>query len=264
MMAPGSSSGPQDGPSLARRPTSCPTDGTHLQRYARVFRVRRSIRLSTGPRGVDLCEMGGIYSRPVPVCREGPSAHHSRPQAESHLADHFSSFSLRAAGSVTGAVPLLVQLPPSFAFGRARRREILRRGTGPLRWAGRLRASASHLVRGACDAPDAALCDCESGRRSPDHRMTHTLLADGMASSTFVCTVPPGCTGRATTELPLQLAWWFGGVVHVGRRWCVFDNTASGAALDDAWQLQQLLAADSSETPSRTFRPATLGPSLGS
>jgi uncharacterized protein YecE (DUF72 family) len=36
--------------------------------------------------------------------------------------------------------------------------------------------------------------------------------------------------------------------------WCVFDNTATGAALENAWELQQLLGQDS-DSPLATDRP---------
>ena len=108
--------------------------------------------------------------------------------------------------------------------------------------------------------------------RSPT---AQTLPADGMASPTFVCTVPPDVLVAVQRNLPLAARDAYSADVESVDVWCVFDNTATGAALDNAWELRRLLIEGSDSTRSRSIgstnrasmggaiqRPATLGLSL--
>ena len=137
--------------------------------------------------------------------------------------------------------PLLVQLPPSFAFDAA------------------LVAQFLDLVRGNFDGPVV----CEPRHPTWFSPQVDSLL-EGYRISRVAADPPPvpaaavpgGWPGvayfrlhgsprtywsRYDEQYVASLAETLRSMPSVEEAWCVFDNTASGAALENAWQLQELL-----------------------
>ena len=62
----------------------------------------------------------------------------------------------------------------------------------------------------------------------------------GPASPIFGCTAHRASTGRDTTRTYIAtLAATVRSIATAGEVWCVFDNTASGAAIENAWELRE-------------------------
>ena len=137
--------------------------------------------------------------------------------------------------------PILVQLPPSFVFDR------------------RVAARFFTLLRARYDGP--AVCE-------PRHATWFTAPADTLLATHRIARVaadpstvpeaaaPGGWPGLVYYRLHgsprmywsrydgLRLAAWaetLRGVPPGVEAWCVFDNTASGAALANAWEMAQLV-----------------------
>ena len=67
----------------------------------------------------------------------------------------------------------------------------------------------------------------------------------GRAWHTFDCTGHPGTYwSRYDEHYVATLADTLRSIPSAEEAWCVFDNTASGAAIENAWQLHELLTAE--------------------
>jgi uncharacterized protein YecE (DUF72 family) len=223
----------------------CPGDGTHLQRYARVFRC---------------AEVNSSFHRPhdESVYRRwarsvGPSFRFAVkvPRLITHdlklrgARQPLAQFLEQSAGLGRKRGPLLVQLPPSLAFET------------------RVARTFFDLIRGQVDG----LVVCE-----PRHPTWFSTDAETMLIRFEVARVAADPPPVAGADVP---GGWPGIVyyrLHGAPRkywspyhepyitalanalhalpsavpaWCIFDNTASGAALENAWQLQRALSSGS-------------------
>jgi uncharacterized protein YecE (DUF72 family) len=219
----------------------CPGGGSHLERYARVFggaEINSSFYRPHAPatyaRWAAATPAAFRFAVKVPRLI-------THDQAMRRARDPFRRFLDETSGLGEKRGPLLVQLPPSQGFDR---RPVMR---------------FFEMVRGLYDG----LVVCE-----PRHPTWFTPAVDGLLAGLHVAraaadparvpaaAVPGGWPGfvyyrlhgsprtywsrygkddisRLTTELRRQPT---GTVV-----WCIFDNTASGAALENAFELQRAL-----------------------
>ncbi len=218
-----------------------PVDGTHLQRYGRAFRCAeinscfyRSHAESTYAKWAEATPAAFRFSVKVPqVITHELRLRRSRAPFERFLSE------TNGLGRRRG--PLLIQLPGSFAFEA------------------RAAATFFDMVRARYDGP----LVCEP--RNPgwfDARADALLSRHGVArvvadpAITEMSKVPGGSQGLVYFRLhgaprmywsPYDSAF----LSHLATRirqlamsmdvWCVFDNTASGAAIENAWELQQLM-----------------------
>jgi uncharacterized protein YecE (DUF72 family) len=220
----------------------CPPEGTHLQRYARVFRCAeinssfyRSHSPATYAKWAASTPDEFRFAVKVPrLITHERRLRRSRAPLERFLAE--------ATGLGGHCGPLLVQLPPSLAF----------------------EARAGARFFGMMRERYAGTVVCE-----PRHPSWFSARADAMMSRYFVARVaadpaitadsvaPGGWNGLAYFRLhgTPRMYWsryeasYLSRLATVVRRiseaadvWCVFDNTASGAALENAWELRQRLS----------------------
>jgi uncharacterized protein YecE (DUF72 family) len=137
--------------------------------------------------------------------------------------------------------PLLVQLPPSLAcdtavayafFGASR---VVSRSRSPASRATRpgsppRRTGSSPTTKWPVSPPTRPAC-----RRLPN-------LAAGPASSIIACTGPRSCIVRPMSVRSWSV-WPPGWAGRAAEAWCIFDNTASGAAAGNAVGLAAALEA---------------------
>jgi uncharacterized protein YecE (DUF72 family) len=228
---------------------SFPGDGTHLERYARVL---------------SCAEINSSFHRPHAVATYGKWAAAAPPafrfavkipRAISHDAGLrrtrplLERFLEESAGLGTKRGPLLLQLPPSFAFDR------------------RVVATFLTLLRSKFDGP--VVCE-------PRHPTWFTPSADTLLVRHEVARVaadPPPVPGadrpgawpgivyyrlhgaprkywsRYDADTLTALADALLNVPSTADAWCIFDNTASGAALENAWELARLMAGRTAISP---------------
>ena len=216
----------------------CEGDGTHLQRYARVLRCaeinssfHRPHAATTYARWAASTPAGFRFAVKVPK-----EITHLRKLRNSRAA--LERFLEESAGLGTKRGPLLVQLPPSFAFDA--------------RVIGRFFA----LLRSLHSGP--VVCE-------PRHPSWFDVAGPLLARYEVarVAADPPvvlaartvgGWTGLAYYRLHgSPRTYWsaydqralndVAAAISQGHRetWCIFDNTASGAALENAYHLQRQL-----------------------
>jgi uncharacterized protein YecE (DUF72 family) len=219
-----------------------PTDGTHLQRYARVFggveinsSFYRPHSAATYQKWAASTAAGFRFAVKVPRLIT-----HDLRLRRSRLP--FQQFLAETDGLGRRRGPLLVQLPPSLTFD------------------GRVVATFFDMVRACYDGP--VVCE-------PRHLTWFSARADQLLTRygvarvaadpalTEAAQVPGGWGGLAYFRLHgAPRMYWspysaddLSGLAASMRRlaadavdvWCVFDNTASGAAFENAWELQQRL-----------------------
>jgi uncharacterized protein YecE (DUF72 family) len=216
-------------------------DGTHLQRYARLFPC---VEINSSFHRPHACATYARWAMSTPAdFRFAVKV----PRAITHdLKLRGTRLPLeRFLDEITGLAdkrgPLLVQLPPSLAF--------------ETRMAGRF----FELVRARCDG--AIVCE-------PRHETWLSGEADALLARHHIARVaadPPPAPGaglpggwKGVVYYRLHGAprkYWspygrdyLAALAHTLRlvaasveAWCVFDNTASGAALENAWELQALV-----------------------
>ncbi len=219
----------------------CPGDGTHLQRYARVFRCAEINTTFYRPHEEATLlrwarSTGASFRFSVKVPRL--ITHELRLQGAAAAIDRFLA-ETSALKSKRG--PLLAQLPPSLAFdarNAAHFFELLRR------------RSSDFIV-------------CE-----PRHATWFSREADKLLQQFEVARVAADPTTIAGADRPG--GWWgivyyrlhgsprkywsayehgfleqiadaLRGVPASAPAWCIFDNTAGGSALENAWQLSAAL-----------------------
>ena len=218
---------------------ACPGDGTHLQRYARVLRAaeinssfHRPHAASTYAKWASCVPPDFRFAIKVPrAITHDARLRRSRAAVEEFLED------ISGLGRHRG--PLLVQLPPSFDFDlRVARRffDLLRtRFTGNVvceprhsTWFTERAASLLcdfRVARVAADPPPVAGADRPGGWSGVTYFRLHG--SPRMYWSHY--------SADALARVASQLSQ------RPGERWCIFDNTASGAALANALELQRLL-----------------------
>jgi uncharacterized protein YecE (DUF72 family) len=218
-----------------------PGEGTHLERYARVLRCaeinssfHRPHAAATYARWATSTSSAFRFAVKIPrTISHDAKLRRTRPLLERFLEE--------SAGLGAKRGPLLLQLPPSFAFDR------------------RVVARFLALLRSQFSGP--VVCE-------PRHPTWFTLGAEALLAGHEVARVaadPPPTPGtdrpgawpgivyfrlhgsprkywsrydiRALEQLSAALRQ----VPSTVDAWCIFDNTASGAALENAWELQQML-----------------------
>jgi len=221
----------------------CPASGTHLQRYARVFDCAeinssfyRSHGTATYAKWAGSTDADFRFSVKVPR-----TITHEQRLRRARVP--FARFLGETSGLGPHRGPLLVQLPPSLEFEA------------------RVAASFFRLVRSCYDGP--VVCE-------PRHPTWFAADATGVLGRFEIARVvadpapapqatqPDGWMGVAYFRLhgSPRMYWSRYDADYVTRLaanvrrlaecsdvWCVFDNTASGAALENAWELRNLLRA---------------------
>lgn len=221
----------------------CPGDGTHLQRYSRTF---------------DGVEINSSFHRPhaEATYRKWAAATPSHfrfavklPRTITH--DHalrgvkapLERFLAESAGLEHKRGPLLVQLPPSHAFdGRVAGRffEMVR-----ARYAGPLVCEPRHATWFSA-VGDALLRRFEVARVAADPPPVATADVPGSWPGLVYYRwhgAPRKYWSRYSPAAIGELAEAVARVPHGVDVWFIFDNTASGAALENAWELEDALEA---------------------
>jgi uncharacterized protein YecE (DUF72 family) len=218
-----------------------PGHGTHLERYARVF---------------DCAEINSSFHRPHAAAtyakwRASTPADFrfavKVPRAITHdlqlrrARQPFTRFLEETAGLGQKRGPLLVQLPPSHSFDSrvaGRFFEIVRS-----RYHGRVVCEPRHPTWVSAEA-DALLRQYAVARVAADPPpMAGAQLAGGWNGLVYfrLHGSPRKYWSRYDASFLASLAAAVRRLPRTVDAWCVFDNTASGAALENAWDLRGLL-----------------------
>lgn len=219
----------------------CASPGTHLQRYGRVFRCveinssfARPHSAATYARWAAATPAQFRFAVKVPrVITHDEQLRRSRARFEQFLAE------THGLGRRRG--PLLVQLPPSLAYAsRAAGRffAMVRRA-----YAGPVVCEPRHPTWFTPGA-DALLRRYAVARVAADPAITNESRTpggwDGLAYFRLHGS-PRMYWSRYDSSYLSQLTALIRQIASRAEVWCVFDNTASGAALENAWELQQFL-----------------------
>ena len=206
-----------------------PEDGTHLQRYARVFNAaeinssfHRPHRESTYRKWAEQTPPGFLFSVKLPraITHDLKLRRAKAPLGQ---------FLAETSGLGDRRGPLLVQLPPSFAFDArviARFLDLLRaQYEGDVGWEPRhatwfTRAADAllaryHVARVAADPARAPGAEAPGGWHGVGYYRLHG------SPRTYWSSYSETYIDALVARLPPE-------------GWCIFDNTASGAALDNA------------------------------
>jgi uncharacterized protein YecE (DUF72 family) len=217
----------------------CPSEGTHLQRYSRIFRCAeinssfyRPHNAVTYAKWADSTPPGFRFSVKVP-------RRITHEQQLRRVRDAVERFLDETDGLGRKRGPLLVQLPPSLSFDArvaGRFFELLREAYGgPVVCEPRhetwFSSRAENLLvrfkvaRVAADPPPSTGADAPRGWPGIVYYRLHG------APRKYWSTYPSAslaALGDALRSIPPAVD-----------AWCVFDNTASGAALENAWELNE-------------------------
>jgi uncharacterized protein YecE (DUF72 family) len=220
-----------------------PQEGTHLQRYARVL---------------DCAEINSSFYRPHAASTYAKWAALTGddfrfavklPKLITHelrfrrSRGHFEEFLEQTCGLGHRRGPLLVQLPPSFAF-EPRPASLffnhMRAG-----YEGPIVLEPRHVTWFSARA-EALLKRFRVGRVAADPPTTNESNIPGGDPGVAYFRLhgtPRMYWSRYDAVYLAVLATQIRQLSQSTDVWCVFDNTASGAALENAWELQQLLSA---------------------
>ena len=216
----------------------CDSDGTHLQRYARVFGCAEINSSFHRPHGAT------TYARWAASTPAGFQFAVKLPKDITHVRKLRNSrlplerFLQESAGLGSKRGPLLMQLPPSFAFDA----RVLNRFLALLR----------SLYTGpvVCEPRHSSWFDAAN----PLLMRYHVARVAADPPPTLAARQPGGWQGLAYYRLHGSPRTYWSAydqnalddlAAAIGRRqsdtWCIFDNTAAGAALENAWELQRQL-----------------------
>lgn len=210
-----------------------PGAGSHLQRYASVFTAaeinssfHRPHAESTYRRWAEATPPGFLFSVKMPRV----ITHDSRLRRARQPLDRFLG---ESAGLGDRRGPLLVQLPPSFAFDRrviARFLDLLRsRHAGAIVWEPRhatwFGGAADTLLASYEVARVAADPACAPGAESPGGWPGVIYYRLHGSPRPYWSRYAPAFIDALAARLP-------------DAGWCIFDNTATGAALENALELR--------------------------
>ena len=219
----------------------CPTDGTHLHRYSRTFRCaeinssfHRPHSAATYAKWADATPLHFRFAVKVPRTI-------THDQQLRRAQDPLERFLRETEGLGRKRGPLLVQLPPSLTFEArvaGRFLELLRRD-----YDGSLVCEPRHetwfsgraedllvrfkVARVAADPPPTAGADAPGGWPGMRYYRLHGAPRKYWSKypSHYIAAL-----GLAVRSVPVAVD-----------AWCVFDNTASGAAIENAWELNEFL-----------------------
>ena len=217
--------------------------GTHLQRYARRLRCAeinssfyRPHAATTYARWRDATPPDFRFAVKVPR-----TITHERTLRDSR--EPLTAFLAEIEGLAEKRGPILVQLPPSLSFDAAvvrRFLDLLRNSFhGPVvceprhaTWFSTRVASLLNrygVSRVAADPP----------------RVPEAAVPGGWPGVTYfrLHRSPRTYWSRYDATYIASRAAVLRGQPHAGEVWCVFDNTASGGAIENAWELQELLTS---------------------
>jgi uncharacterized protein YecE (DUF72 family) len=219
----------------------CPPDGTHLQRYSRIFRC---------------AEINSSFHRPHAPTTYAKWASSTPPyfrfaikvprtithdQQLRRARVPLQQFLEQTAGLGRKRGPLLVQLPPSHVFdARAAGRffELLRRD-----YQGAVVCEPRHWTWFSPRA-DALLVRFQVARVAADPPSTPGAESPGGWGGLVYYRLH-GSPRKYWSSYGSDYIDALGRAIRAASRaadvWCVFDNTASGAALENAWELSALL-----------------------
>lgn len=215
----------------------CPGDGTHLQRYAQVFlcaEINSSFHRSHAPATYArwAASTPAAFRFAVKLPREITHIRQLRRSREA-----LKRFLEESDGLGVKRGPLLVQLPPSFEFDArvvGRFFALLRSlYEGPVvcepRHASWFEQGTKLLTRYevaqvAADPP----CVPAAGQPGAWTGLTYYRLHGSPRK--YWSAYSPGALDRLAASLRERS----------GNVWCIFDNTAAGAALENAWYVQHL------------------------
>jgi uncharacterized protein YecE (DUF72 family) len=237
--------------SIPRASTSrCPSDGTHLQRYSRIFggaeinsSFHRPHAAATYAKWASATPPGFRFAVKVPrTITHDEQLRRARVPLERFLEE--------TAGLGRKRGPLLVQLPPSHSFNAVvigRFFALLRRS-----YQGFVVCEPRHETWFSPRA-DALLARFEVARVAADP--PPTLGADSPGGwGGLVYYRLHGAPRKYWSRYPSDYLDALGQAIRAASRsvivWCVFDNTASGAALENAWELHERLGLSHVSAPS--------------
>jgi len=222
-----------------------PGEGTHLQRYARVLpcaeinsSFHRPHAAATYERWAASTPAAFRFAVKIPrAITHDAELRATRPLLERFLAE--------SAGLRGHRGPLLLQLPPSLAFDQrvaARFLDLLRS-----RFTGRVVCEPRHPTWFAPGA-EALLARYRVARVAADP--PPTLGADlpgGWPGLVYyrLHGAPRKYWSRYEADAVARLADALRRTPPRVDAWCIFDNTASGAALENAWELARLVGCGS-------------------
>jgi uncharacterized protein YecE (DUF72 family) len=185
--------------------------------------------------------LGGERAATVPVCGEAAAHHHARA-ALADAASLLDDFLAQASGLGDRLECLLVQMPPSLAFDAATASsffDALRE-----RWSGRIAAEPRHASWFDSDV-DGLLAQRGIARVLADPvRQAGGERPGGLADLVYLRLhgSPRVYYSSYAPEIIEALARRIALALQSRQRvWCIFDNTASGAATHDALALEAAL-----------------------
>jgi len=235
----------------------CSGTGTHLERYARVFRCAeinstfyRSHSTDTYSRWARSTDRTFRFALKLPRL----ITHDLRVRRASSALDRFLD-ETSALKSRRG--PLLVQLPPSLEFDA----RVAGRFFGKLRrqWSASVVCEPRH-PSWFSERADALLKQFHVGRVATDPSSIAGAHQPGGWPGIVYYRLhgsPRKYWSAYNGEFIQQIADALCRVPSSVPAWCIFDNTAGGAALENAWELQERLQAARVNTAWRGYR-ATL------
>jgi uncharacterized protein YecE (DUF72 family) len=219
----------------------CPNDGTHLQRYSRVFNCveinssfHRPHAMTTYAKWASSTPPDFRFAVKIPRVIT-----HDQQLRRARVPLHRFLTEIAGLGHRRG--PLLVQLPPSLSFDArvaARFFELVRAD-----YDGLLVCEPRHETW--CSGPaDALLIRFKVARVAADPPPTvGAELAGGWMGIVYYRL--HGVPRKYWSKYDAGYIGALGQAIRSGPPsvdvWCVFDNTASGAALENAWELHKVL-----------------------
>ena len=219
----------------------CPKEGTHLQRYACVF---NGVEINSSFYRPHAAPTYAKWALSTPAdfrfaVKVPKLITHELRLRRSRVP--FEKFLAESAGLGEHRGPILVQLPPSFEFDD--------------RVAARFFAMVRERFEGSVvlEPRHATWFSARAERLLCRHSIARVAADPGITSEPLLPGGWPGCAyfrlhgsprmywSSYDTDFLTRLASLVRKASESSDVWCVFDNTALGASMENAWQLRQLL-----------------------
>jgi len=221
----------------------CDATGTHLQRYAHVFRCAEINSSFYRPHAVSTYAKWRESTPPdfrFAVKAPRTITHELKLQA---TREPFVTFLSETDGLAEKRGPILVQLPPSLAFDAS----VVTRFLDEVRtvYSGPMACEPRHATWFAA-AVSSLLNQYDVSRVAADPPpVPHPGVPAGAASLAYfrLHGSPRMYWSRYDANAIAALARTIRSLSTAGDVWCVFDNTASGSAIENAWELRECLRA---------------------